>query len=119
MLSALLRKQPSTQSPGGGTSGSASLAFYLTVLLLLFSFFKFPVLFPRNDTPQAWEAVLAYAAFHHLQWGKEIVFTFGPLGFLGSDYYWGYLFWPTWVWAIWFRRNSGGCWREWNRPTGC
>src|SRR5262249_51203248 len=36
---------------------------------------------------------------HHLQWGREIVFTFGPLGFLTSDYYWGNFFWPIVVWA--------------------
>lgn len=31
---------------------------------------------------QAWATVLAWAHANHLQWGKDLVFTFGPLGFL-------------------------------------
>jgi hypothetical protein len=32
-----------------------------------------------------WQVVLEYAAEHHLQFGKEIVFTYGPLGYLLTD----------------------------------
>jgi hypothetical protein len=32
----------------------------------------------------SWHAALEYATVHHLQFGKEIVFTFGPLGFLST-----------------------------------
>jgi hypothetical protein len=33
----------------------------------------------------SWQVVLEYAAEHHLQFGKEIVFTYGPLGYLLTD----------------------------------
>lgn len=60
---------------------------------------KLPATGFRDSAPQSWEGVLAYAAAHHLQWGQDIIFTFGPLGFLTADYYWGYFFWPTVLWA--------------------
>jgi hypothetical protein len=49
--------------------------------------------------PDTWEPVASYAAAHQLQWGRDIVFTYGPLGFLSSDYYWGNFFWPILLWA--------------------
>src|SRR6267378_7189478 len=64
-----------------------------------FCLVKLPATSLRDSVPQSWEAVLSYAAAHHLQWGKDIVFTFGPLGFLTSDYYWGNFFWQIVVWA--------------------
>ncbi len=60
---------------------------------------KLPATGFRDSAPQSWEGVLAYAAAHHLKWGQDIVFTFGPLGFLTADYYWGYLLWPMVLWA--------------------
>jgi hypothetical protein len=63
---------------------------------------KLPATSLRDSVPQSWEAVLSYAAAHHLKWGRDIVFTFGPLGFLTSDYYWGNFFWPIVVWAAGF-----------------
>jgi hypothetical protein len=32
----------------------------------------------------SWHAALEYATVHHLQFGTEVVFTFGPLGFLST-----------------------------------
>jgi hypothetical protein len=63
---------------------------------------RVPVSVSRDSAPQSWEAVLSYAAANHLQWGRDIVFTFGPLGFLTSDYYWGNFFWPIIFWAAGF-----------------
>jgi hypothetical protein len=37
------------------------------------------------DTSWAW--MLGYALQHHLQWGKSMVFTYGPLGFLTHAYF--------------------------------
>ena len=39
----------------------------------------------RIDTSWAW--MLGYAVQHHLQWGKSILFTYGPLGFLSRSYF--------------------------------
>src|SRR5690242_15989388 len=78
------------------------LGFVLTSVWLWLCFIKLPVTPGRHSPEQSWEAVLSYAAAHHLQWGREIVFTFGPLGFLISDHYWGNFFWPILVWAFAF-----------------
>jgi hypothetical protein len=64
-----------------------------------FCLVKLPATSLRDSLPQSWEAVLSYAAAHHLQWGRDIIFTLGPLGFLTSDYYWGNFFWPIVIWA--------------------
>ncbi len=37
------------------------------------------------DTSWAW--LLGYAQQHHLQWGTDLVFTYGPLGFLTHSYF--------------------------------
>jgi hypothetical protein len=63
-------------------------------------FVKLPATSVRDSVPQSWEAVLAFATANRLQWGSDIVFTFGPLGFLTSDYYWGYFFPVIVAWAF-------------------
>jgi hypothetical protein len=68
---------------------------------LLFAFIKLPSS-SLKGSHQSWEPILAYGAGHHLLWGKDIVFTYGPLSFLSLDYYWGYLFWPILAWAFGF-----------------
>ncbi|MGA3324012.1 MAG: hypothetical protein ABSF45_06030 [Terriglobia bacterium] len=39
---------------------------------------------PPLELDPSWHAALEYAAAHHLQFGTQIVFTFGPLGFLST-----------------------------------
>lgn len=65
-------------------------------------FLKLPATLARNDTAQSWEAVLNFAAREHLDFGREIIFTYGPLGFLTADHYWGTHFWPGLLWAAFF-----------------
>src|SRR5690348_6684120 len=91
-----LRIIPERQ-PATGNSGITQQIFAL--VYVWFCLVKLPATTLRDSAPQSWEAVLSYAAAHHLQWGRDIVFTFGPLGFLTSDYYWGNFFWPIVVWA--------------------
>src|ERR1041384_539828 len=50
----------------------------------------------------SWESVVPYAVAHHVQWGRDIIFTYGPLGFLTTDYYWGHFFWAILIWAAAF-----------------
>lgn len=71
-------------------------------LLLWFSFFRLPATAISDQPPQSWEGVLSFASSHHLQWGRDIIFTYGPLGFLTSDYYWGDHFWFILLWASGF-----------------
>jgi hypothetical protein len=60
---------------------------------------KLPATGLREWQHDSWEPVVPYAVAHHLQWGRDIVFTYGPLGFLTTDYYWGNFFWPIVIWA--------------------
>ncbi|MCV7098953.1 hypothetical protein H7I01_00700 [Mycobacterium palustre] len=38
----------------------------------------------------SWQAGLALARIHHLAWGRDIIFTFGPLGFLQNSAFYCY-----------------------------
>ena len=83
--------------PATGNSGIIQRIF--ATVYVWFCVVKLPATSLRDSVPQSWEAVLSHAAAHHLQWGRDIVFTFGPLGYLTSDYYWGNFFWPIVIWA--------------------
>jgi hypothetical protein len=91
-----LRNIPESQ-PAAKNAGIVRWIF--AFVYIWFCLVKLPATTLRDSVPQSWGAVLSYAAAHHLQWGRDIVFTFGPLGFLTSDYYWGNFFWPIVVWA--------------------
>src|SRR5262245_39180779 len=55
----------------------------LTALVLAVAVLTFPQGIPiAKDVDSSWRLVLAYAYEHGLQFGTEISFTFGPLGFL-------------------------------------
>lgn len=41
----------------------------------------------RDPLDTSWTWMLGYGLQHHLQWGKSIVFTYGPLGFLTDTYF--------------------------------
>lgn len=59
-----------------------SSAPYVTAMVISLAFLTFPrySLFP--DVESAWNSVLVYAHVHGLQFGKDIVYPYGPLGFL-------------------------------------
>jgi len=46
---------------------------------------------PRLELDPSWHVALEYATAHHLQFGTQIVFTFGPLGFLSARTSMGHL----------------------------
>ena len=46
---------------------------------------------PPLELDPSWHAALEYATVHHLQFGTQIVFTFGPLGFLSTRTSMGHL----------------------------
>lgn len=54
-------------------------------LLLLIPPWQFSV--PRDGLDPSWVEVISYAATHGWQWGRDIVFTYGPLGFLSHNPY--------------------------------
>ena len=41
----------------------------------------------KIDVDSSWAAVLDYANQHHLQFGRDIAFTYGPLGYLSTTYF--------------------------------
>ncbi len=61
----------------------------ITALLLALVFLTVPPAAPDLDADPAWCGVLTYAHQHHLQFGTQIVFTFGPFGFLIAPYFFG------------------------------
>lgn len=50
----------------------------------------------------SWSAVLNHAAIHHLQFGVELIFTYGPLGFLSLSSFSH----TTWGWVLLFQAVS-------------
>jgi hypothetical protein len=59
----------------------------LTALLLALILVTIPRLPLGTDDDSSWSAVLDYAHQHGLQFGPDIIFTYGPLGFLISPYW--------------------------------
>lgn len=57
------------------------LCFFLAYIS---SFFLSGVSAPFPDLDPSYQAVLEYARTHNFQFGKDIVFTYGPLGFLNT-----------------------------------
>ncbi len=43
------------------------------------------------DVESSWQGALSYFAFKKLQFGKDVIFTYGPLGYITADTYSGYL----------------------------
>jgi len=53
-------------------------------LVFLSAFFLSGTQQPPLELDPSWHAALEYATVHHWQFGTQIVFTFGPLGFLST-----------------------------------
>ncbi|MGH7304838.1 MAG: hypothetical protein ACRELZ_16250, partial [Candidatus Rokuibacteriota bacterium] len=60
--------------------------FAAAVLALLF--LPIPPLFPSAELDASWASAMHYAAVEQLAWGRELGFTFGPLGFLFTGMFW-------------------------------
>lgn len=54
------------------------------ILIFVSSFFLSGTSAPGPSLDSSYQAVLEYAAIHNFQFGKDIVFTYGPLGFLNT-----------------------------------
>src|SRR5690348_6658537 len=59
------------------------LAVATGVLVFLMQI-KIGTSFP-HDLDASWQQVLSWGIAHHEQWGRDLVFTYGPLGFMGYD----------------------------------
>jgi hypothetical protein len=66
-----------------------SVLLWLVIALAAFTFPRPPEL--KLDA--SWRMTMGYAYVHGLQMGTDLVFTYGPLGFVMGKTYWGQLFW--------------------------
>ena len=57
--------------------------FICAYFLLLFPPWRFSV--PGAGLDPSWNEVIVYAALEHWQWGRDIAFTYGPLGFVSPN----------------------------------
>lgn len=81
-----LYQQPVSRQGEKKLSGSGmwpQLLLFLLVMVATFSLSgtSLPTL---NSVDASWQASIEYAVKHHLQFGSDIVFTYGPYGFLMS-----------------------------------
>ena len=60
----------------------------------------------------SWLGSLSYFAARHFQYGTEVVFTYGPLAYLGTGVYSGFLFRERVIWELVFKAINAGflCW---------
>jgi lysophospholipase L1-like esterase len=76
------------QLPPDAAAEKSSLAWPLvTACLLLFTFLTFPIAPVENHPDASLSAVLHYAQEHQIQYGTELIYTYGPLGFLIFPHY--------------------------------
>jgi hypothetical protein len=71
-----------------GSSAPKLAAPLLLAGLLALTFLTLPLPPMENDPDTSWGAVLNYARERGWQYGTDIVFTFGPLGYLITPYAW-------------------------------
>jgi len=62
----------------------------LAATVAVVMFWAQPSLDPTVGLDPSWQAGLAMARDHHIAWGPDLVFTYGPLGFLQSSNYYFY-----------------------------
>ncbi len=70
---------------------------YLVLHMFCFPFVVYPSLSSTGPTwlglDVSWQIALNYAIANHLNWGHDIVFSYGPLGFLATRVGWGISKW--------------------------
>ncbi len=69
----------------------AATAIEIKKGLLWLALLRLPIEIPAPELESSWSGALSYFAARGLQWGTEVIFTFGPLGYLYSHFYSGYL----------------------------
>jgi hypothetical protein len=81
---------PSIRAEGPGRGGLRALEAGLTTLLLWLSLMSLP-LAPDARLDGSWQEMLVRAHAEGLQFGRDLIFTWGPWGFLGTRYHLGRL----------------------------
>jgi hypothetical protein len=76
-----------SDDPARPRSQLANLGPILAAVLLALTFLTFPDAPPDNDVDSSLGGVLNYARQHDLQFGTDLAFTSGPLGYLMFLYF--------------------------------
>src|ERR1017187_2730695 len=71
---------------------SRALGWSALYLVLVVSIFNFPLM-PSYGLDPSWRMALGYMFEHGMQFGHDVVFTYGPLGFVMSKTFSGIQFW--------------------------
>jgi hypothetical protein len=87
--------QPRSATPGE----SQPFGRFLLFLLLFLSFIP-SARPPEVDLDPSWRMMLGYVLKHHFQFGREFIFTNGPLGFLLAQTYSEHFFALTVAWNL-------------------
>lgn len=73
------------------------LAFVMALYMFTFPFISYPYVTDQGPTwlglDVSWQMMLNYSNNHDLVWGKDIIYTYGPLGFLATRFAWGVSRW--------------------------
>src|SRR5476651_2326456 len=69
-----------------------ALGWSVLYLVLVAGIFNFPLM-PGSGLDPSWRMALGYMFEHGMQFGRDVVFTYGPLGFIMSKTFSGIQFW--------------------------
>jgi len=70
--------------------GPGVITALVTVFFLMLLFIRIPRELTTPGIDPSWGLVLQYAHLHNLQFGTDIVFTYGPLGYLAIEWFTGH-----------------------------
>src|SRR5580704_14856067 len=73
------------RNPGGTRPSAGIWRLAGTITLISSSCFHFPQATLNSGMDPSWMAVLVYAYEKGMQFGRDIVYTYGPLGFLSVE----------------------------------
>jgi hypothetical protein len=81
-------------------------------VFLLFSSLQMHLEAVSPTLDSSWLGALSYFASRRLQYGTDVIFTYGPLAYLGTGVYSGYLYWHRIIGEFAFKAVSAGllCW---------
>ena len=83
---------PEKPTPLLSASVSRIVGWSALVLVTVVAAFNFP-LKPSQDLDPSWRMALGYFYEHGMQFGRDVVFNYGPLGFIMGKTYSGLQFW--------------------------
>ncbi|MBX3749978.1 MAG: hypothetical protein KF897_07820 [Opitutaceae bacterium] len=90
------KTEPSNRATTSAADWVARIVFYTLMVLAMFT----PPLAPANELDASWRMALSKCFIDGLQFGTDVVFTYGPLGFLMGKTYCGLHYDSLLVWQL-------------------